>query len=88
MKKIHLNREEREIMVGIERDEFVPVTGKELKNVADAIAARRKDTTLTIRVNSQDIRRIKKMAVKKGIPYQSYISEVIHRVAEAVSYYQ
>lgn len=83
MKKIKLTREEQEIMAGIERDEFVPLTGKELKNVADAIAARKKDATLTIRVNSQDIHRIKKMAVKKGIPYQSYISEVIHRVAEA-----
>lgn len=83
MKKIKLTREEREIMAGIERDEFVPVTGKELSDVADAIAARKKDTTLTIRVNSRDIHRIKKMAVKKGIPYQTYISEVIHRVAEA-----
>ena len=83
MKKIKLTREEREMMAGIERDEFVPVTGKELRDVADAIAARKKDATLTIRVNSQDIHRIKKMAVKKGIPYQTYISEVIHRVAEA-----
>ena len=83
MKKIKLTREEREMMAGIERDEFVPVTGKELSDVADAIAARKKDATLTIRVNSQDIQRIKKMAVKKGIPYQTYISEVIHRVAEA-----
>ena len=83
MKKIRLTHEEQEIMKGIERDEFVPVTGKELKAVADAIAARKKDTTLTIRVNSGDIHRIKKMALRKGIPYQSYISEVIHRVAEA-----
>ena len=83
MEKIKLTREEREMMAGIERDEFVPVTGKELRDVADAIAARKKDATLTIRVNSQDIGRIKKMAVKKGIPYQTYISEVIHRVAEA-----
>ncbi len=84
MKKIKLNHEEQEMMSGIERDEFVPVTGKELNDVADAIAARKKDTTLTIRVNSRDIHRIKKMAVKKGIPYQTYISEVIHRVAEAI----
>ena len=83
MKKIKLTREERKIMAGIEGNEFVPVTGKELNDVADAIAARKKDATLTIRVNSQDIHRIKKMAVKKGIPYQTYISEVIHRVAEA-----
>jgi len=84
MKKVKLTHEEQEIMAGIEHDEFVPVIGKELNDVAAAIAARKKDTTLTIRVNSQDIHRIKKMAVKKGIPYQTYISEVIHRVAEAI----
>ena len=84
MKKPKLNKEEQEIMKGIEKDEFKPVTGKELNDVADAVAARKKDTTLTLRVNSQDIDRIKKMANKKGIPYQSYISEVIHRVAENI----
>ena len=83
MKRIKLTKEEQDIMAGIERDEFVPVTGKELKDVAEAIAARKKNATLTIRVNSQDISRIRKMANRKGIPYQSYISEVIHRVAEA-----
>lgn len=86
-KKIKLDKEEQEMMKGIERDEFVPVTGKELDDVADAIAARKKDTILTIRVNSRDIERIKKMAGKKGIPYQTYISEVIHRVAETIAPY-
>ena len=84
MKKIKLNSEEKEIMAAIERDEFAPVSGKELQEVADSIAARKKDTTLTIRVNSRDINRIKQMADKKGIPYQSYISELIHRVAQTV----
>jgi len=84
MKKMQLDLEEKTIMAAIERDEFVAVTGKELHQVADAIAARKKDGTLTIRVNSQDIHRIKKLADAKGIPYQSYISEIIHRVAIAV----
>lgn len=84
MKKIKLSAEEKEITEAIGRDEFLPVTGKELNRVADAIAARKKDASLTIRVNSKDIDRIKKMARKKGIAYQSYISEVIHKVAEAL----
>jgi predicted DNA binding CopG/RHH family protein len=84
MKKIKLNAEEMKIEEAIERDEFLPVTGKQLNDVADAIAARKKDASLTIRVNSRDINRIKKMAKKKGIAYQSYISEVIHKVAEVL----
>ena len=82
MKKQHLDQGEKEIMEAIENDEFVPVTGTELKRVADAIAARKKNMTLTIRVNRNDINRIKKMARKRRIPYQSYISEVIHRIAQ------
>ncbi len=82
MKKTYLDAEEKEIMKAIENDEFVPVTGVELKRVADAIAARKKDMTLTIRVNRNDINRIKKMAQKRKIPYQSYISEVIHLIAQ------
>ena len=39
MKKIKLNQDEQEMMKGIARNEFVPVTGKELNDVADAIAA-------------------------------------------------
>ena len=82
MKKQYLDAEEKEIMEAIEKDEFVPVTGVELKRVADSIAARKKDMTLTIRVNRNDINRIKKMAQKRKIPYQSYLSEVIHRIAQ------
>ena len=83
MKKNYFSAEEKEIMESIERDEFIPVSGIELKEVAEAIAARKNDMTLTIRVNRNDINRIKKMAQSRGIPYQSYISEVIHRVAHA-----
>ncbi|MEK6567118.1 MAG: hypothetical protein AABZ27_00075, partial [Candidatus Omnitrophota bacterium] len=60
------------------------VSGKELYAVADAVAARKRDMTLTIRVNSKDINRLKRLAAAKGIPYQSYLSEIIHRVAAAV----
>ena len=84
MKKLKLDTEEKEIMAAVERDEFVPVTGQKLREFAEAIAARKKDRTLTIRVNSNDIRRIQKLAGSKGIPYQSYLSEVIHRVAMAL----
>ncbi len=82
MKKEYLDKEEKENMAAIDGDEFITVTGAQLKRVADAIAARKRDMTLTIRVNRNDINRIKKMAQKHRIPYQSYISEVIHRIAQ------
>ena len=70
MRSIKLDAGEKEILEAIERDEFVAVSGRELRAVADAVAARKKDMTLTIRVNSKDINRIKKLAHTKGIPYQ------------------
>ena len=82
MSKIKLTREEQAIEDAIGRGEYIPVTGKHLEEVARAIAARKKDMTLTIRVNGQDIDHIKKMAQKRGIPYQTYLAEVIHRVAQ------
>lgn len=84
MKKIKLDPDEQKIMGAIERGEYIPVVGEELRAVADAIAARKKDMTLTIRVNRQDINRIKEFSEAKGIPYQTYLSEVIHRVATTV----
>ncbi len=84
MIKVKLTPEEKRIMSAIERDEYVPVLGAQLKEIAGAIAARRKDATLTLRVNGGDIHRIRKMAEKRGIPYQAYIAEVIHRIAQAI----
>ena len=84
MRHFKLDAEEKQVMAAIERNEYVPVGGKELHAVADTIAARKKNMTLTIRVNSQDINRIKKFSLAKGIPYQTYLSEIIHRVAATV----
>ena len=81
---VKLTPEEREISDAMDRGEYVPAPPEKFKEIADALAARKKDISLTIRVNSNDINRIKKMAQKKGIGYQTYISEVIHKVAESL----
>ena len=85
MKKIELTKEEKKIEAAIEKNEYIPITGRALKDVADAIVGRKKDATLTLRVNKRDVEKIRRMAKRKGIPYQTYISEVIHKVAETVS---
>ncbi|MDD5523942.1 MAG: hypothetical protein PHV90_01740 [Smithella sp.] len=53
-----------------------------MENIENALKSRRKDTTMTIRVNSEDIEKIKSKAKKLGIKYQSYITEIIHQVAQ------
>ena len=81
MRKIKLTREEQAIEDSLER--FVPVEKQEYEHIINAIAARKKDAVLNIRVNSHDLANIKHKAQRLGIRYQTFISEVIHRIAQA-----
>jgi len=83
MKKHKLTKEEKEIESALLRGEYIPLKGKKLENIEKALRLRKKDMTMTMRVNSGDIEKIKNKAKKLGVKYQSYISEVIHQVAEA-----
>jgi predicted DNA binding CopG/RHH family protein len=82
MKKLKLSKEEKEIENALLKGEFKPVKAAELKSIEKALKSRKKDITMTIRVNSEDIEKIKGKANKLGIKYQSYISEIIHQVAQ------
>jgi len=83
MKKHKLTKKEKEIENALLQGEYIPIKGKELENIEKSLKLRKKDITMTIRVNSEDIEKIKNKAKKLGLKYQSYISEVIHQVAEA-----
>lgn len=81
MRKIKLTKEEKAIEDNIEQ--FVHADKKEYEQIAQAIAARKKDAVLNIRVNSQDLANIKEKAQRLGVKYQTLISELIHRIARA-----
>jgi predicted DNA binding CopG/RHH family protein len=81
MRKIKLTRTEKSIEESLEQ--FVPVDKNEYEQIVQAIASRRKDAVLNIRVNRNDLKSIKHKAHKLGIKYQTFISEILHRVAEA-----
>ncbi len=81
MKKIKLTSEERKIEKDLLEGVYKPVSSSELRAVSEAIARRKKDAVLNIRVNSKDLEYIKHKARKLGIKYQTFISEIIHKVA-------
>ena len=81
MRRIKLTKEERIIEDNLEH--FVPVDKREYEEIGLAIAARKKDAVLNIRVNSHDLASIKHKARQLGIRYQTFVSEVIHRIAQA-----
>lgn len=81
MRKLKLTREERAIEDSIE--EFAPVNRVEYDEIVQAVTARKKDAVLNIRMNSGDLDNIKQKARKLGIKYQTFISELLHKVAQA-----
>lgn len=83
MKRERLTRSERAIEEALLKGEYVDVSEQEFKAIARAVEARRKDAVLSIRVNSHDLHSIKQKAQKLGIRYQTFISEILHKIAQA-----
>jgi len=42
----------------------------------------RKDTTITIRLSSVDLKKVKHRAGQEGLPYQTLIASLIHKFAD------
>jgi len=80
--KTKLTKEEKEILDSFEKDEWVPVTNltkrkKELMSYARNTL--RKDKRLNIRISERDLLELQKRAVNEGLPYQTYVSSIIHK---------
>lgn len=82
MRKIRLTRQERAIENALLDREYVDAPKREFDLIAQAVASRRKDAVLNIRVNSSDLANIKAKARRFGIKYQTFLSELIHRIAQ------
>jgi predicted DNA binding CopG/RHH family protein len=81
MKSPKLSVYERSIEKDLLKGVYVPVSDEELHAISESLAHRKKDTVLNIRVNSQDLANIKHKARKLGLRYQTFLSEIIHKVA-------
>ena len=77
MRRIRLTRQEKAMEEALAKGDYVKVSDAEFSRIAEALAARKKDAILHIRVNSKDLNHIKQKAQKLGIKYQTFISEVI-----------
>ena len=82
MRKMNLTRQEKAIEESLLHGEYANVDKSTFIAIAEAVAARKKDAVLNIRVNSQDLKTIKQRAEKLGVRYQTFISEILHRVAK------
>ena len=82
MRKAKLTTNEKEIEDALIQGEYIDIDKNEFKNIAQAVIARQKDSVLNIRINSTDLKLLKKKAQHFGIRYQTFISELLHRVAQ------
>lgn len=79
MRKLKLTKEEQWYEDHLH--EFVPVSREKFNAIKAAIERRKKDAVLNIRVNSFVLDNLKHKARKMGIKYQTFISEILHKVA-------
>jgi predicted DNA binding CopG/RHH family protein len=80
--KTKLTKEEKEILDSFEKGEWVPVAdlSKRKKELAEyARNTLRKDKRLNIRISERDLIELQRKAVKEGLPYQTYVSSIIHK---------
>lgn len=83
MRQIKLTRQEKAVEEALLKGEYASAGKEEFHSIAQALAARRKDAVLNIRVNSRDLRNIKQKAHRLGVKYQTFVSEILHKVAQA-----
>ena len=81
MRKIKLTKEEKAVEEHLE--EYVNVGKSEFREIAQAINDRKKDAVLNIRINHNDLKNLKQKASKLGVKYQTFVSEVLHRLAQS-----
>ncbi len=80
----YLDDEEREIIEAMKRGEYVsaPDLAERKKEFKQAAANTMKKKPITVRIQQQDIERIKVKAMEQGIPYQTLVSSILHRYAK------
>ena len=86
MKNFKLDKEEQQILKSVEAGEWKTVDNLELEkkrlvNAAQNTIRVRKDQKINIRLSSEDLSLIKKKAAYEGLPYQTFIGSVLHKVA-------
>lgn len=80
--------EELAIVEAVENGEYVSLPKDEFETLkkslkiaaAKTIKQRSKRKAISIRLLEDDITKLKAMALNEGIPYQTYITHVIHKI--------
>ncbi len=87
-RKLIESEEELNIINDVEEERFESITGNEFAELKQSFQTAAKNTieklskrkSITIRLLENDIDRLKAIALNEGMPYQTYISHMIHKI--------
>jgi predicted DNA binding CopG/RHH family protein len=80
--KTKLTKEEHDILESFEKGEWIPVKNLSKRKTELMRYARntlKKDKRLNIRISERDLTELQRRAVSEGLPYQTYVSSIIHK---------
>lgn len=82
MKTVRHDDEEKELAESFDRGEWRPVKNvkREIGKLRDAAKnTLKKDARINIRLSSKDLGDVQVIAAREGIPYQTLVSNIIHK---------
>ena len=77
-----IDKEERDLMESIDKDEWSSVKNIKQEKEKAIMAARntlKKEKRINLRLSQKDYHQIQIKAIEEGIPYQTFISSIIHK---------
>lgn len=82
-----LDKEEKEILDSFEKGEWKSTSDlskrKEmLKEYARSTI--RKDKRVNIRISERDLKELQRIAIREGLPYQTFISSILHKYVNSL----
>ncbi len=80
--KTKLTKEEKAILDSFEKDEWVRaknLSKRKAELMKYARTTLKKDKRLNIRISERDLNELQRKALIEGLPYQTYISSIIHK---------
>ncbi len=80
MKYYELDKDEEQLLEGVEQGEFQPSSAaSKAALTAAAKLAGTKTRNINIRVSERTVRKLKVKAAEQGIPYQTLAASILHR---------
>ena len=75
--KFELTEEEKQIESEIDR--YKSVSNDKKKKIEKIIDQTKKNKAISLRINNYDLEKIKEKAEKEGVPYQTLITNILHK---------